>query len=132
MKILLDTHCWLWMTSAPEKFSSAARALVEDARNELFLSAASSWEIAIKYALGKLPLPAPPASYVPSRMAATGVVALAVEHPHALEVAGLPLHHADPFDRLLVAQARIERLPILTADPQLAAYEVEVLQARGR
>ena len=130
MRVLLDTHCWLWMTSAPERFSSAARALVEDTRNELFLSAASSWEIAIKYALGKLPLPAPPAAYVPSRMAVTGVMALAVEHSHALEVAGLPLHHADPFDRLLVAQARVEGLSLLTADPQLAAYEVELLRAR--
>lgn len=130
MKILLDTHCWLWMTSAPEKLAPAARALVEGSENELFLSAASSWEIAIKYALGKLPLPVPPASYVPTRMAATGVSALAVEHRHALEVAGLPMHHADPFDRLLVAQARVEGLAILTADPQLGAYEVELVPAR--
>ncbi len=130
MKILLDTHCWLWMTSAPEKLAPAARALVEDPENELFLSAASSWEIAIKYALGKLPLPVPPASYVPTRMAATGVSGLAVEHHHALEVSGLPMHHADPFDRLLVAQARVEGLSLLTADPQLAAYEVELVPAR--
>ena len=98
---------------------------MQDAGNELLLSAASSWEIAVKYALGKLPLPVPPLEYVPSRMAATRVVGLAVEHAHALQVSVLAAHHRDPFDRLLVAQAIVERIPILTADAQLAAYDVE-------
>ena len=128
--MLLDTHCFLWMQAAPSKLSPTALAIVQDAGNELLLSAASSWEIAVKYALGKLPLPVPPLEYVPSRMAATRVVGLAVEHAHALQVSVLAAHHRDPFDRLLVAQAIVERIPILTADAQLAAYDVELLSAR--
>ncbi len=129
MKVLLDTHCWLWMQTAPERFSASALEVLQDLENELFLSAASSWEIAIKYGLGRLPLPVPPAEYVPSRMESTGCLALAVEHRHALATAALPRHHRDPFDRLLVAQARVERMTLLTADPQLEAYDVELLKA---
>jgi len=130
VKVLLDTHCFLWMQASPEKLSESARAIVEDVGNDLLLSAASSWEIAVKFALGKLPLPMPPDEYVPARMASSGTRGLPVEHVHALRVARLPHHHRDPFDRLLVAQAMVERLPILTADPQLGAYEVEILSAR--
>jgi PIN domain nuclease of toxin-antitoxin system len=124
VRVLLDTQCWLWMQTAPERFSPHALGLVSDLENELFFSAASAWEIAIKFALGKLSLPLPPTQYVPSRMASSGVRGLAVTHGHALHVATLPHHHRDPFDRLLVAQAQLEELPILTADQQLAAYDV--------
>jgi len=130
VKLLLDTQCWLWMQVAPERFSTETLALVQDDANELLLSVASCWEIAIKYALGKLPLPAPPEQYVPDRMRSSGVDALAVRVEHALRVANLPLHHRDPFDRLLVAQAQIERVPLLTADPRLALYDVNLLPAR--
>jgi PIN domain nuclease of toxin-antitoxin system len=129
MRILLDTQCWLWMTLTPERFSSRARRLVEDSSHTLYLSAASAWEIAIKHGLGKLRLPEPPATYVPSRTAALGVLPLAIEHAHALRVATLPAHHRDPFDRLLVAQAQIEDLPVLTADPAIRAYGVETIDA---
>ena len=101
-------------------------AQLEDPANEMLLSAASSWEIAIKYALGQLPLPELPHRYVPARMAASGTRGLAIEHAHALRVAGLPRHHRDPFDRLLVAQAQIEKLTIVTVDPQLALYDVAI------
>src|SRR5215210_4290589 len=117
MRILLDTQCWLWMTLAPERFSAAARALVETRHNTLYLSAASAWEIAIKHALGKLRLPELPVAYVPARVTALGVQPLPIELQHALHVATLPAHHRDPFDRLLIAQAQLEDLPILTADP---------------
>lgn len=127
MRILLDTQCWLWMSLSPERFSSRARALVEARENILYLSAASAWEIAIKHALGKLRLPAPPIEYVPARLAVLGVQALAIEHQHALQVATLPAHHRDPFDRLLVAQAQLGDLPILTADPLIAAYDVKTI-----
>jgi PIN domain nuclease of toxin-antitoxin system len=127
VRILLDTHCWLWMLAAPSKFAPATRELLENPDNELLLSAASSWEIAVKYALGKLELPEPPPEFVPSRMARSGVLGLAVEHRHALAVADLPPHRRDPFDRLLIAQALVESLPILTADRQLARYGVETL-----
>jgi len=129
MRILLDTQCWLWMSLSPERFSPRARALVEAREHVLYLSAASAWEIAIKHALGKLRLPEPPLKYVPARVAALGVQPLAIEHQHALQVATLPAHHRDPFDRLLVAQAQVDDLPILTADPLFAAYHVKTIAA---
>ena len=129
MRILLDTQCWLWMLAEPERFSEASRRLLIARENELFFSAASAWEISMKYDLGRLTLPAPPAASVPPLMAKTGVTPLPVLHEHALAVAGLPPHHRDPFDRLLVAQARVERLPILSADRTLEAYDVEILRA---
>ena len=129
MRVLLDTHCWLWMQTEPERFSSQSLALVSDEANDLLFSAASSWEIAIKYALGTLPLPQPPAQYVPDRMRSSMVTPLPVRHEHALWVAGLPLHHRDPFDRLLVVQAQGEGVPLLTADRAIARYDVEVVPA---
>ena len=129
MKLLLDTRCWLWMQAAPEHFSTAARQLVNDNDNVLLLSPVSAWEIATKYALGRLTLPVAPEEYVPSRMKSSGVDALPLQHSHALQVAALPWHHRDPFDRLLVAQAQVEGLPILSADRQLEAYDVEVRRA---
>jgi PIN domain nuclease of toxin-antitoxin system len=129
MRILLDTHCWLWMLVAPERFSEPARGLLESSEHELFLSAASSWEIAIKYALGKLPLPESPTRYIPDRMLHSGVTGLSIEHRHTLAVADLPPHHRDPFDRLLIAQSMVESMPILTADPQLDLYDIETIAA---
>ena len=129
MRILLDTQCWLWMSLAPDRFSSSARRLLEDRQHVLYLSAASAWEIAIKHGLGKLRLPEPPVSYVPARVAALGVLSLPIDNQHALHVASLPPHHRDPFDRMLVAQAQIEELPIMTADPVFSAYDVTAIPA---
>jgi PIN domain nuclease of toxin-antitoxin system len=129
VKILIDTQCWLWMTATPERLSPRARALVEEMEYNLYFSAASSWEIAIKYALGKLTLPEPPAEYVPTRIDLTGVRALAIDHAHALHVSALPRHHRDPFDRLLIAQAQLGNLTILTADPLFDAYDVATIPA---
>jgi PIN domain nuclease of toxin-antitoxin system len=117
------------MLVAPERFSPSTVELLDSTEHELLLSAASSWEISIKYALGKLRLPEPPFEYVPDRMTESGVTGLPVEHRHALTVAGLPPHHRDPFDRILIAQAMVESLAILTADPQLSRYEVDVIDA---
>lgn len=127
--MLLDTQVWLWMQAEPDRLSDEARRRLEDARNPLLLSAASAWEIAIKYALGKLALPEAPESYVPDRMRRSGVTPLPVEHSHALRVASLPPHHRDPFDRLLVAQAEVERLPIMTTDPSFGRYGVDLVPA---
>jgi PIN domain nuclease of toxin-antitoxin system len=124
VKLLLDTRVFLWLQTAPERLGERL-GLVEDQRNALFVSAASSWEVAIKYQLGKLPLPEPPERYVPARLLAIGAQALAVEHPHALAVATLPALHRDPFDRLLVAQATLLDLTLMTADPTVAQYPVE-------
>jgi PIN domain nuclease of toxin-antitoxin system len=117
------------MQADSKRLSQPVREMLQDPDNQLFLSAASSWEIAIKYALGKLPLPLPPVEYVLSRMETSGTAPLAVQHSHALHVGSLPHHHADPFDRLLIAQAQLENLKILTADGQFEAYEVGLLWA---
>jgi PIN domain nuclease of toxin-antitoxin system len=128
MRLLLDTHVWLWLQTAPERLGAALPA-VEDPANELLLSAASAWEIAIKWQLGKLPLPEPPATYLADRMATSGVRALPVSHAHAAAVAELPRHHSDPFDRLLLTQAGAEGATLVTADTALDPYDVELLRA---
>ncbi len=130
MKILLDTHCWLWWITTPESLAPEARQFIGDGRNEIFLSAASSWEIAIKYALGKLPLPESPETFIPPRLMRDAIKPLPIQHTHALHVASLPLHHRDPFDRLLISQAQMERLPIMTVDKQFKAYEVDLIWAK--
>ncbi len=127
MRYLLDTGIWLSLQVDPGRIASSTRMLLADRANELLLSAASSWEIAIKYRLGKLPLPEPPVDYVPNRMRRSGTTPLAVEHAHVLRVAQLPDHHRDPFDRLLVVQAQALGMPIVTSDRQLTAYDVEVI-----
>ena len=129
MRVLLDTQVWLWMLAAPERLSKKTRTLVVAPENELLLSAASAWEIAIKYALGKLKLPERAEEYVPALMTRTGMTPLPVLHRHALRIAALPPHHGDPFDRLLIAQAQLEQVPILTADQAFRLYDVEVLLA---
>ena len=129
MRALLDTHVWLWMLTAPERLQGRALELIDDSRNELALSAASSWEIAIKSQLGKLQLPEAPDTFVPDRMRRTGVRGLAISHAHALRTSGLPALHRDPFDRLLIAQAQVESLPIVTSDPIFTRYDVTIIDA---
>ncbi len=131
MKLLLDTHVFLWLQTEPERVGEHLPA-VEDRRNELLLSAASSWEIAIKHGLGRLSLPEPPKRYVPDRMRALGAVGVPIQHDHALSVAALPPLHRDPFDRLLIAQAQSLGATILTADGTLARYPVQTLLVGGR
>lgn len=126
VQFLLDTNVFLWLLSEPDRLGSHLQ-LLENPANQLFLSSASSWEIAIKTRLGRLRLPDDPKRYVPDRMRAIGAEPLAVQHTHALGVAELPPLHRDPFDRLLVAQARDLHLRIVTADEQIARYQVETL-----
>lgn len=128
MRILLDTQVWLWMLMSPDRLSDRGRSLVEDPSTDLLLSAASTWEIAIKASLGKLELPGPPEVVVPEMIATSQVTPLPILPTHTLRVAALPRHHRDPFDRLLVAQAQLEAVPILTADARIGAYDVEVLR----
>lgn len=99
MKFLLDTHCWFWLQTERTRFDADLLETLADPETERYLSAASAWEISIKYAAGKLPLPEPPAIYVPQRMRISGVEGLAITHAHALAVASLPPLHRDPFDR---------------------------------
>lgn len=128
-RFLLDTQVWLWMLAAPERLAPGTRARLVATENELVLSAASAWEIAIKHALGKLRLPEAPAEYVSRLIAQSGVSLLPVHHHHALRAGGLPAVHRDPFDRMLVAQAQLESLPILSADRIFRRYDVRVLPA---
>lgn len=127
MQLLLDTHVFLWLLAEPERLGDQLPTLADPA-HDLFLSAASSWEMAIKIRLGRLELPDEPRRYVPDRMRSMGIQPLAVEHPHALAVAELPLLHRDPFDRILVVQARHLNLRIVTADPAITQYDVSSLR----
>lgn len=127
-RYLLDTQIWLWMQSDPDRLGPTVHELVATADHELYLSAASSWEIAIKFRLGKLSLPEPPHRYVPDRLRLSGTLPLAIEHDHVLRVATLPDHHRDPFDRLLIVQAQALAVPLVTADRQLEAYDVEIIR----
>lgn len=129
MNVLVDTHAWIWSLASPERLSAEARTVLSSRRNVVYLSAASAWELAIKAALGKIELPEPFEAFVPSRMARLGITPLPVTHAHALRVSSLPPHHRDPFDRLLVAQAIVERLPILTADAAFERYGIELIRA---
>jgi PIN domain nuclease of toxin-antitoxin system len=129
MLLLLDTHTWLWWQSEPSRLSERCRTLLADPDQTLLFSAASSWEIAIKFALKKLTLPEPPDQFVPRRLAQASITPLPIEHAHALHVSDLPHHHRDPFDRLLIAQAQLEGATRATADPRFLLYDVDVLWA---
>lgn len=127
MRFLLDTHVFLWLQTEPDRLDPGLLDQLSRAES-LLLSPASAWEIAIKHQLGKLALPAEPAAWVPDRMSRSGVDPLPIEISHTLAAGGLPLHHRDPFDRLLVAQAQLTDLPLVTADDQIAAYDVQLIR----
>ncbi len=124
MTYLLDTGVWLWSLWEPERIARKAREVMADLGQQVFLSAVTSWEIAIKAGAGKLTVPEPAGSYVPRRMADQGLRPLPISHRHALAVAALPRHHRDPFDRLLVAHALVEDVAIVSADATLDLYAI--------
>jgi PIN domain nuclease of toxin-antitoxin system len=124
LKLLLDTHCWLWMGLDPDQLGPKTRALIANLDNEIILSSASAWEIAIKSARGKLQLPLDPAAYVRSRVRTSGTTLLPIALEHALGVVALPDIHRDPFDRLLIAQAQIEGYTIVTRDGEIPKYDI--------
>lgn len=121
MKLLLDTHLLLWTAGAPERRSAQARSLIENQRNQLIFSAASVWEVAIKRALDRPGFRTDPKA-LRSQLLDHGYIELAISGEHALAVLELPRIHQDPFDRMLVAQAMVERLTLLTTDTRLAKY----------
>ena len=126
MKLLLDTHVFLWAIERPAMLSKKAAALIQDEDNELLLSTASLLEIALKVRADKLRLPED-RHYFEEHMANLGVECLPIQAEHVLELFTLPDHHRDPFDRLLVAQCRSERLVMLTADKAIRRYDIETL-----
>jgi len=118
---------FLWLNTEPERIPAPIRRFIEDGTNEIYFSAVTAWEISIKHAKGHLELPLPAEDYVLSRVGREGFRPLAIEVSHALHSSHLPPIHNDAFDRLLVAQAQLERLPILTSDANIARYDVEVI-----
>ena len=125
--MLLDTHAFLWADMNDPRLSLRAREIIRSSQNDVLLSAISALEISIKASRGRLDLPEEAATFMPTRIAAFALDELPVRVEHAIRVADLPHHHSDPFDRLLIAQAQAEGVPILSSDPNIARYEVDVI-----
>lgn len=124
MRLLLDTHIFLWYITADSRLSDDFRSAIQDSANEVYLSTICVWEAVIKYQLGRLPLPAPPAELLPSQREAHGIASLAIDELAMTHLAALPPLHRDPFDRLLVAQALQHELTIVSVDANVLAYPV--------
>ena len=128
MKLLLDTHIFIWWADQPEKLSHAALSALQEEANELLLSVASVWEMQIKIQLGKLKLSVPLKELVKTQQETNQLNLLPVELKHVLALDALPFHHKDAFDRLLMAQSIEEELTLVSADSQFSAYSVRLLQ----
>lgn len=129
MKILLDTNIFLWMFLTPSRITPNVEMLLKNPADELFFSSASSWEIVVKYGIGKLKLPDMPEIYIPDRMKRAKLKSIEITHEHALEINKLPLIHEDPFDRILIAQANVEALTLLSSDKIFSQYAVKLIDA---
>jgi PIN domain nuclease of toxin-antitoxin system len=127
MRLLLDTHVFLWYVTADARLPNAFGDAIRDPTNEVFLSVASVWEAVIKFGLGKLSLPSPPADYFPRQRAAHRIESLAIDEAALPHLAGLPPLHRDPFDRMLIAQALEHGLTIASLDPVVRAYPAPCL-----
>ncbi len=127
MKILLDTCTFLWILSDAPELSNLARQSFQDPGNQIFLSAVSTWEIALKCSLGRLPLKAGPEVYIPLQRKKHAIQALPLHEKATLQLSRLPNHHRDPFDRMLVCQAIVHGLRLLTPDPLIVQYPVPIL-----
>ncbi len=126
MRLLLDTVTFLFACLQPARLSPVAAALIEEPGNEVHLSAVSAFEIAIKFSLGKLPLPEPPISYLPAQRAKRDFAELPLNEAAAIVSATLPAHHRDPFDRLLIAQAIVHGLVLVSPDATIRRYDVPI------
>ena len=127
MRGLLDTHALLWWVTNHPQLSALVRDIIADADHTLYLSVVSGWEIIIKCNTGKLPLPEPPTQFIQSGLRANRFESLPIFLPHVLQIDNLPNHHKDPFDRILIAQAQIENIPILTIDWLIEQYPVQTI-----
>lgn len=128
MRILIDTHVFLWLLCDPDRLSINWRSLIEEPSNELYLSIGSLWEIAIKASLKKLSLPIPFRILAEEYVESLGIDMLPITLPHLALVESLPRHHADPFDRLLIAQAVVEQLSVMSVDSRFGNYPVTLVQ----
>ncbi|MDU9049323.1 MAG: type II toxin-antitoxin system VapC family toxin [Candidatus Electrothrix sp. Rat3] len=127
MNILLDTHAFLWWITDDAQLSETARKLIKDNGNTLYWSAASSWEVGIKYALGRLPLPDAPEIFLAQELAGNQIESLPITDRYAFQAGRLPRHHKDPFDRMLIAQAMTDSLILLSCDSFFGLYDVQVM-----
>lgn len=127
MRILLDTNVFLWWVEDSPKLSDRARGVIADERNEVLFSVVSGWEMVVEVGVGKLALDEAPGAFIPEQIARNQLEILPMSLDHVLRVHDLPDHHKAPFDRLLVAQALVEEVPIVSANPEIARYPVEVL-----
>lgn len=127
MKLLLDTHIFLWYISAASQLPARLRDAIADPANVVYLSAVSVWEATIKFQLGKLPLPEPPHVYLPRARAQHGILTLPVDEASVIRLTHLPALHRDPFDRLLICQALEHGLTIATVDDQIRGYSVAII-----
>ena len=130
MRLLLDTHVFLWFVGADRRLPAAFRTAIQDPAHDLFLSTASVWETVVKHQLGKLPLPSPVTAYLLRQRDTHGIIGLPIDDDAMPHLARLPALHRDPFDRILVAQALQHGLAIVTVDPLVSAYPVALLPAR--
>ena len=126
MKALLDTHAFLWAIAEEDKLSRRAQQ-VFTGPNQLWLSVASVWEILIKVRAGKLPLPEPAGPYVVRKLAENRIEVLPINLDHVLRIEAMPVHHRDPFDRILIAQSQEGKLPLVTADPVFERYHIQLI-----
>lgn len=127
MKFLLDTHVFLWWIEDSPLLSGKAREIIRKGANELFWSTASSWEVVIKYHIGKLPLPDSPELFIKGELKKNRIASLTITDEHAFQAGKLDLHHKDPFDRMLIAQSHIERMPIVSGDSSFELYDVKII-----
>ena len=131
MRVLLDTHVWIWCRAEPDRLSGRVRRIIESPRTAVYFSAASAWELAIKSDAGRLRLPESPEQVLSASLEEDRFEELPIRLRHALMTTTLPPLHGDPFDRLLIAQARCERLTLVTADERVLAYGGPVTDARA-
>jgi PIN domain nuclease of toxin-antitoxin system len=127
VNLLLDTHSFIWFVEDNPSLSSHARRLIEESTNDVFLSIASVWEMAIKVSLSKLDLNQPFDLFIPNQLLLNDITLLDITVSHTLRVATLPFHHRDPFDRLLIAQSQLEEMPLISIDSIFDAYGVNRL-----
>jgi len=127
MRILLDTHVFLWWITDAQNLSDNARTIIENTDHELYFSVASAWEIGIKVKTGKLDLPENLEQFITENLVQNHIFVLPIQLSHTLAVYHLPLQHRDPFDRILIAQSQVETMPLLTADPWFGRYDVQTI-----
>ena len=127
MKYLLDTSVFLWVLTGEDKLNPRAQEILTSSSSEFHFSAVGTWEIAIKYALGALRLPKAPQEFVPHALRSWPMQTLNITHEHALRAGVLPMHHRDPFDRMLIAQTLVEEMTLLTADRAFQKYKVDLI-----